>query len=341
MLPFFRSLFADRDSSSLQPRAVKRRRPSQRRRRLYLESLEQRTLLATITVTTASDAVSHSGISLRDALVTANADAAIGVSDTINFNSSLSGATITLEQGQLELSGAGGGKITIDGSSLSSRLTVSGNSASRVFQVDASVQAEIDGLAITAGIVSFPVFVGGGVYNQGTLTLNNDAFSNNYGCIGNTGTLAISSSTIQGNPGVGLSKAGGINNAAGGQVTVTSCVISGNTGSYATSGGIFNEGMMTLSGDTIESNNPGGVYNTGTINIANSTIQGNVAGEGPTGGGITNNGQAVVTNCVIAGNSAFLGGGGILNNATLAISDSTVSGNSTTDPSGGGGIRNE
>ena len=50
---------------------------------------------ATITVTTLSDAVVHTGTSLRDAIATANTDAHNGTSDTIGF--SVSG-TITMAQ---------------------------------------------------------------------------------------------------------------------------------------------------------------------------------------------------------------------------------------------------
>ena len=46
--------------------------------------------------------------------------------DTITFDSSLGSKTITLTQGQLVLSGAGAGTITIDGSSPSTPLTISG-----------------------------------------------------------------------------------------------------------------------------------------------------------------------------------------------------------------------
>jgi predicted outer membrane repeat protein len=98
-------------------------------------------------VTTASDAISHSGVSLRDAIGTANADAAVGLSDTITFEQSLNGATITLSQGQLELT-AGSGTTTIDGAG---QIAISGNSASRVFDVDSGVQAVLTGLTIENG----------------------------------------------------------------------------------------------------------------------------------------------------------------------------------------------
>jgi hypothetical protein len=49
---------------------------------------------------------------------------------------------------------SGSGSITIDGSSLSSQVSISGNHASRVFQVDAGLRAEIDNVTIKAGLDS-------------------------------------------------------------------------------------------------------------------------------------------------------------------------------------------
>src|SRR5207253_2409768 len=96
----------------------------------------------------------------------ANVDAANSISDTITFDSSLSGAVITLTQGQLELSGAGTGVITIAGSNLASPISVSGNFAGRVFLVDFDVNAVLAGLTIEAGSVGFDG--GGGISNSGT-----------------------------------------------------------------------------------------------------------------------------------------------------------------------------
>ncbi len=69
----------------------------------------------TLQVSTTSDSAGHSGFSLRDAISQANGDAANGLSDLIVFASSLAGQTITLSQGELNLSGAGTGTISIDG----------------------------------------------------------------------------------------------------------------------------------------------------------------------------------------------------------------------------------
>ena len=74
-------------------------------------------MLTTIVVNNPTDTAVAAELSLRQAVAQANIDAAAGISDTITFDPSLGGQTINLTQGQLELSGAGTGTITIDGSS--------------------------------------------------------------------------------------------------------------------------------------------------------------------------------------------------------------------------------
>src|SRR5437588_12630932 len=77
-----------------------------------LERLEDRLAPAVLIVSSSLD---DSGAgTLRTLLAAANADAAQGLSDTIVFDASLAGATVVLTQGELRLSGAGGGTITID-----------------------------------------------------------------------------------------------------------------------------------------------------------------------------------------------------------------------------------
>jgi hypothetical protein len=94
-------------------------------------------MLTALLVNNGTDAHVPGETSLREAVAQANTDAVAGTSDTINFDPSLAGTTILLTQGQLEPSGAGTGTITIDASSLSNPVTISGNSATRVFLVDA------------------------------------------------------------------------------------------------------------------------------------------------------------------------------------------------------------
>jgi CSLREA domain-containing protein len=151
-----------------------------------LTLLEDRTVLSPLLVTTAADEVNPNDgvLSLREAIAQANADASNGQSDTIRFAGSLGRATITLTLGQLELSGVPpSGKSateTIDGAGL---ITVSGNDATRVFEVDAGVTAVFEGLTITHGKADGNApgipSTGGGILNFGELTLSHVVVSDN------------------------------------------------------------------------------------------------------------------------------------------------------------------
>src|SRR5262245_9205666 len=115
---------------------------------------------ATITVTTIND--NGSG-SLRQAL----ADAVNG--DTINFNSSLNGQTITLTSGELLLDK----HITISGPG-ANRLAVDANQASRVFRIVSGRDVTLSGMTVTNGSAPLASPWGGTLYNDhGALRLIN------------------------------------------------------------------------------------------------------------------------------------------------------------------------
>jgi len=296
----------------------------------------------TIVVTTAADPGQIFGQqSLREAVNLANAFSAAGISPTITFAAGLNGATITLTQGQLVLSGSSPtATATINGGG---QITVSGNNASGVFQVDAGVNAVLTGLTITAGNNS----AGGGIENDGTLRVSSTTISGNIATVGNgggiynVGTLTVSSSTLSGNN-ANQGNGGGIDNA--GTLTVSNSTVSGNTANDG--GGIDNEGMLTVSSSTFSGNsatNGCGIFNDtlGTLTVSNSTFSGNFANNG--GGGIYNRGTLIMSNSNFSRNSAYTGGaggGGIYNDGTLTVSSSNFSGN-TAYFGGGGGIYND
>ena len=127
--------------------------------------------------------------SLRGTIASANAN------DIIVFASTLSGQVIQLDS-QLVLNK----NLTIDGSSLASPITISGNSAHRVFMVQPGVTATIDSLVITKGFSDY----GGGIFNAGILHLFNTTITENSatthaGGVYNTGHLTITNSEVSGN----------------------------------------------------------------------------------------------------------------------------------------------
>ncbi|MBM3972376.1 MAG: hypothetical protein FJ302_21330, partial [Planctomycetes bacterium] len=214
------------------------RRRRQGGRAWWLERLEDRTVPAVITVTSAADNLTVNGqVTLREALQAANTDASVDGStagsgvDTIVFAAGLAGQTITLGGTHLLISSS----LTINGLG----VRISGNNQSRIFQVDAGTTVTLSGLTLNEGNGGPE---GGGIRNSGTLTISNSTISGNDadlfgGGIRNFGTLTISNSTISGN--TAGDEGGGIRNS--GTLTISNSTISGNSADFD-GGGIFNTG---------------------------------------------------------------------------------------------------
>ena len=182
------------------------------------------------------------------------------------------------------LSGVGAGTITIDGSSLSSPVTLSGNKTSRVFQVDSGVEAEIDNIDIADGQAGSDN--GGGILNNGgALTIDNAAIDDNSGDDGggiyNIGSLEVGNTTLKDN--AATADGGGIDNSGdsvfAGTTTVDSRSFSGNTAAGEGSGLNDDAGGVTIQGqgwtnsetiaasDGADLNLYGNWTNTGTITV--------------------------------------------------------------------------
>jgi hypothetical protein len=180
-------------------RRSRHRRPaSQKSFVLCIEALEDRTVLSTLTVLNNLD---RGAGSLRDAIAQARSG------DTVAFNPSLDGQTITLTSGELAINQ----NLDIEGPG-ASLLAISGNDSSRVFEIGQGVTATIAGLTIThgqaeAGKTDSPNGGGGGgILNVGTLTVANDVLSANEsdthgGAITNgpAAVLTVTNSTFLGN----------------------------------------------------------------------------------------------------------------------------------------------
>ena len=274
-------------------------------------------LQAQLVVNNAND----SGIgSLRQAI----ADSSPG--GTITFASGLSGATIVLTTGELQV----GKNLTIDASALADRVQISGNTNSRIFNVT-NCAVVMNSLTIRDGYIPlvygqlYPNNAGGGILiNQGTLTISNCLIVNNQavqgtlasggGILNFFGTLTIHNSTISSN--ATIYYGGGIENDSG-TLTIYNSLISSNTA------GIFGGGIDSYYG---------------VVTINNSTLAGNSADTG--GGGIENLGTLTLNQCTLTANSCSGSGGAAvdISNGEVTINQSTLSGNAASDPDGVGGI---
>jgi hypothetical protein len=199
----------------------------------------------------------------------------------------------------LTLQGAGAGNTTIDGTT----------SFGTVLTIGSGQTVKVTGVTITGG----DEVHGGGIDNEGKLTLKDSAVSGNIaqrgGGIYNTGSLTLNDSTISENiaatHGGGLG--GGIFN-AGGSVTLNDSTVSHNEAEGGFGGGISNEGggTVTLNNSTVSDNaamlagDGGGIYNEGKLTLNNSTVSDNTAGDG---GGVYNEGQVIGSNDTITGNT--------------------------------------
>jgi hypothetical protein len=164
--------------------------------------------------------------------------AAAAPGDTVVFDASLAGRTITLTSGQIPIAKI----LTIDGGA--NRITISGNGASRVFQTEGAV-VTLKSLTIRDGRGS-PELCGGGIRNTGILVMNDCHVTRNYsdsgggaGVCNEGGTLVMERCTISENT-VYDSGGGGVANIAG-DVVMTSCTVSGNVAD-AGGGGLANVG---------------------------------------------------------------------------------------------------
>jgi hypothetical protein len=128
------------------------------------------------------------------------------------------------------------------------------------------------------------------------LTINNGNMSGDGGGVLNQGTLTLTACVVTGN--ITSSQGGGVTNASGGTMTINGSTISGNTAS-AGGGGITNAGTLTLINSTVSGNTSDGLSNgTGaTANLSNDTFSNNsIRGITSNPGSTTNVRNTIVAN---------------------------------------------
>jgi hypothetical protein len=301
------------------------------------------------------------------------------------------GAAVTLSglsvSGGMATDGGPNGLVFGGGILSSGKLTVTSckiynNQAGSCCSANDSVGGSGGGIYNNSGTVSIvnstvtqngSSFSGGAIFNAGgTVSVANSSLDGNgtstfAGAIDNSGNVTITDTTINnsgagsdGNVGYTIYNRGGLlsitrgsvsnnhNNGGtiinSGTLNITDSVVSSNSPRPGSSGAaIINSRSLTVTGSTVSDNVNyngfgGGISNNGGAIITDSTISGNT---GLQGGGINNAGGLTVVNSTISNNNAPFGGGdrgggGIFNSGTVSLTNSTVSGNDVGTSTGGG-----
>ncbi|HEX4061502.1 MAG TPA: choice-of-anchor Q domain-containing protein [Streptosporangiaceae bacterium] len=243
--------------------------------------------------------------------------------------------------------------LTVTGAGAASTV-LNGNHLGTAVTVDPGVAATVTGVTIEGGtgtamsIEDTPSLAGGGVLNQGTLTLGHDTLTGNGITAAATGTNSV------------LALGGGAFNADGGALTVSHSVISGNSLSVSASGsgeavaigaGVTSdataespEAQTSVSYTTIHGNTA-----TATVTGAGGSGAGEVVGAGV--GELWSAGQPDLAHDTVTGNTALAtaganaGGSGVTgggvgevdSDTADAVSESTISGNKATSQAAGAG----
>lgn len=316
---------------------------------------------------------------LREAINNANADSNIPPSyspdcasgfnaDTIELGTNLDYSLFQVDSGfMIDPNGMPviTSNITINGhGSTLFRSFAGGTPQFRIFKVNFSGVLTINDLEMFNGDSPNN---GGGIWNEGSVILNNSGVNynrgNNGGGIYTKSYLELNYSDVSNNvtndgsasgPTPGYS-GGGIYSGAGGKLEIYNSTINNNsTGIGGASGpttakagngaGIYSSNLLkiaysTLSGNTTgrsthKDGNGGGFYLTSNATINDTNVEGGTAAWG---GGIFNNaGTLTATRIAVYDNQAVIGGG-IYNTTTTNLYNSTVSENAATN---GGAIYN-
>ena len=298
---------------------------------LVFESLEDRRMLAAVTVNTAADLVDGDTTTIASLIATPGADGTVSIREAIlAANNSLELDTITFDasvfngeaddvihlQEELPISrsvtiDAGGLGVVISGDALGDDALISG---SFITDVDSNLNS-VDNVRVFNSLTTLANEV---TLRGLTITGGNSGSVGGGGINSSAGSLNIIDSNISGN--VAGGDGGGIGRIGEGTVSIVNSVVSDNFSS--TRGG----GFSVFSSDTI---------------LDRSTVSGNEASAARGGGIIVAFGDLTVSSSTISGNvltenRVFTIGGGIRAfDSVVTITDSTIADNSSTD---GGGI---
>jgi hypothetical protein len=256
--------------------------------------------------------------------------------DTINFDSSLAGGTITLNVSL--------GKLTIDKNltirnTNKNKIVISGSDTIQIFYVNNQKSLSLENLTLKDGLTAIDNYQGivtvfrcwfdsnghtnasgGALYNyKGTITVDRSRFSNNSGNNGGAihnaeGFLTVTDSSFENN--LGRSRGGAIYNSLGAievmHLVVNGSTFSGNSTTDYEGGAIYNDsyGPATITNSTFYNNSAGTKggaifsYNATDLEIKNSTFSANSATTVTAGAGVHSVGYLRIYNSIIANSTS-------------------------------------
>lgn len=348
LLAWFRSLGQQLKKAARPPGNAS---PYRNRAILRVEALEDRAVPSTVQVTNLNAAGAGSL-----AAAVATVDASTDASNSISFAPGLSGwISISSELDLTDTSGKVPNKeIDIQGPG-SSVLGIQRDATQGNFRdiwVASGITSTIGGLYVKGGYTNNGAFDphrggdGGGILNEGNLTLNNTVVANNTsngtnggGGIANYGSLFTNTLTIWNN--LARNNGGGLYNAGTADLNAADQIYS-NQATGTGGGGIYNDSSATLTlyETSIRQNTAsapgsggtgGGIYNLGSVTMTEGGLQSNNAPNGNGGGIYSTNGASVnLSGVSISGNSAAYGGGVYVWSGTVTCDHCNIAFNTAT-----------
>lgn len=254
--------------------------------------------------------------------------------------------------------------VIIMGQNTPGATVIDGDGIDRVFHIDPGGSGSYTVQIVNTTVQNGSAHVGGGIAvsgeNDALILEDSIVYDNvsawNGGGIYNDGTLTLTDSEVYSNTSTAIAARGGGGIYNGGRLNVTDSDIYSNTltGHLIYGGGICNYGTLAINGGTLSHNDAGedgggGLANDGIASLTGVTIANNTAldpddDDDGYGGGIETWGAITITNCTIYGNEADDGGGGIysgiglVTDGTATITGTTIYSNTTSGD--GGGINN-
>ena len=193
---------------------------------------------------------------------------------------------------------------------------VYGEANTRVLSVAAGTNVVIEGITIRHGNPTECPMYGGGIFNEGNLTLINCIVEDNIGSAGggimSRGVLDIRRSIIRRNKTTALGGAGKCGGNGGGLMFTKGNVLIEKSSIYENVSWEGRGGGMYVSCEAV-------------VEIKNSTVSRNSTGG--SGGGIFLRGKVSLENVTVAENVATTNGGGVYTRGDLSMKNSILSGN--------------